>query len=55
MKSFFVKVKFFKFRPKTMDYNKAFWPNLRSFFVVINFYSQMEGAMKLKLGPICSS
>ena len=34
MKSFFVKVKFFSFWPKTMDYNKAFWLKLSSFFVV---------------------
>ena len=30
-----VKVKFFRFWPKTMDYNKAFWPKSRSFFVVL--------------------
>ena len=34
MKSFFTEVKIFRFGPKTMDYNKAFWPKLRSFFVV---------------------
>ena len=33
--SFFAKVKFFRFWPKTMDYNKAFWPKSRSFFVVL--------------------
>ena len=32
---FFVKVKIFRFWPKTMDYNKAFWPKSRSFFVVL--------------------
>ena len=35
MKSLFAKVKIFSFRPKTMDYNKAFWPKLSSFFVVL--------------------
>ena len=35
MESFVAKVKFFKFWPKTMDYNKAFWPKSRSFFVVL--------------------
>ena len=34
MKSFFADVKIFIFRPKTMDYNKAFWPKFSSFFVV---------------------
>ena len=29
MVSFFVKIKIFRFWPKTMDYNKAFWPKLR--------------------------
>ena len=53
MKSLFAKVKFFRFWPKTMDYNKAFWPKSRSFFVVL--YSKMEGAMKLKFAPFCSS
>ena len=33
MESFFAKVKFFRFWPNTMDYNKAFWPKSRSFFV----------------------
>ena len=32
---FFAKVKIFRFWPKTMDYNKAFWPKSRSFFVVL--------------------
>ena len=32
---FFAKVKFFRFWPKTMDYNKVFWLKSRSFFVVI--------------------
>ena len=35
MESFFTKVKVFRFWPKTMDYNKAFWPKSRSFFVVL--------------------
>ena len=35
MKSFFSKIKIFRFWPKTMDYNKAFWPKSRSFFVVL--------------------
>ena len=35
MESFFAKVKFFRFWPKTMDYNKAFWLKSRSFFVVV--------------------
>ena len=35
MESFFCKVKIFRFRPKTIDYNKAFWPKSRSFFVVL--------------------
>ena len=29
-------VKFFRFWPKTMDYNKAFWPKLSSFFAVLH-------------------
>ena len=112
MVSFFAKVKIFRFWPKTMDYNKAFWPKSRSFFVVLllqngrcyeaeicaillllrcpfrwnpflpkskfsdfgqkpwtiirrfsrnrdhslwSFYLSLEGAMKLKLPPFCSS
>ena len=35
MESFFAEVKIFRFWPKTMDYNKAFWPKSRSFFVVL--------------------
>ena len=35
MKSLFAKVKIFRFWPKTMDYNKAFWPKSRSLFVVL--------------------
>ena len=35
MELFFAEVKIFIFRPKTMDYNKAFWPKLSSFFVVL--------------------
>ena len=34
MESFFAKVKIFRFWPKTMDYNKAFWLKSMSFFVV---------------------
>ena len=30
---FFAEVKIFRFWPKTMDYNKAFWPKSSSFFV----------------------
>ena len=33
---FFAKVKIFRFWPKTMDYNKAFWPKSTSFFVVLS-------------------
>ena len=33
--SFFARVKFFRFWPKTMDYNKVFWPKSRSFFEVL--------------------
>ena len=35
MESFFAKVKFFRFWPKTMDCNKAFGPKSWSFFVVL--------------------
>ena len=35
MVSFLAEVKFFSFWTKTMDYNKAFWPKSRSFFVVL--------------------
>ena len=34
MVSLFAEIEFFSFRPKTMDYNKAFWPKLSSFFMV---------------------
>ena len=30
----FAKVTIFRFWPKSLDYNKAFWPKLSSFFVV---------------------
>ena len=33
MVSFFAEAKIFRFWPKTMDYNKAFCPKSRSFFV----------------------
>ena len=35
MVSFFAEVKIFIFWPKTMDYNKAFWPKSSSFFGVL--------------------
>ena len=35
MKSVLAKVQIFRFWPKTMDYNKAFWPKLGSFFIVL--------------------
>ena len=31
----FAKLNIFRFWPKTMDYNKAFWPKSWSFFVVV--------------------
>ena len=34
MVSFFAEVKISRFWPKTMDYNKAFWPKSRSFLAV---------------------
>ena len=49
MVSFFAEVKFFRFWPKTMDYNKAFY---RDF--LWSFYSTVEGAMKLKFAPFLS-
>ena len=33
--SHLAKVQIFRFRQNTMDYNKAFWPKLSSFFVVL--------------------
>ena len=39
MVSFLAEVKIFSFWPKTMDYNKAFLPKLRSFFVVLLLHS----------------
>ena len=33
--SFYAKSEFFRFWPKTMDYSQGFWPELRSFFVVL--------------------
>ena len=54
MVSFLAKVKIFIFRPKTMDYSKA---NLTGYFL-FSFHthnSVMEGAMKLKFAPFCSS
>ena len=35
MLSFFAEVKIFRFWPKTMDYNQAFLPKLRSFFLLL--------------------
>ena len=35
MAFFFAEVKMFRFWLKTMGYNKAFWSNLSSFFVVL--------------------
>ena len=35
MVSFLAEVQIYSFWPKTMDYNKAFWPKSRSFFVVL--------------------
>ena len=35
MVSFLAEVKIFGFWPKTMDYSKAFWPKLRSYFAVL--------------------
>ena len=46
MISFLAEVKMSSFWPKTMDYNKAFWPKSRSLFVVL--YSKLEGAVKLR-------
>ena len=34
MVSFLTEVKIFRFWPKTMDYSKAFWPELMSLFEV---------------------
>ena len=42
MESFFVEVKFFRFWLKTMDYNKAFLPKSRSFFVVFLLVAGMS-------------
>ena len=39
MVSFLAEVKIFSFWPKTMDYNKAFWPKSRSLFVVLLLHS----------------
>ena len=50
MVSFLAEVKFFRFWPKTMGYNKAFLLKLRR-----SFYSTVEGAMELKIVSFCSS
>ena len=39
MVSFFAEVKFFRFWPKTMDYNKAFLPKSRCFSAVVLLHS----------------
>ena len=39
MVSFFAEFKFFRFWPKTMDYNKAFLPKLRCFSAVLLLHS----------------
>ena len=51
MVSFLAEVKIFRFWPKTMDYNKAFWPKSRCF----HHNSSLGGAMKLNFTPFCSS
>ena len=50
MVSFLAKVKIFRFWPKTMDYNKAFYRNRGDF--LRSFYSTVEGAMKLNSVPL---
>ena len=35
MASFLAKVEIFRFWPKTMDYSKAFWLKLSSFFLIL--------------------
>ena len=62
---FLAEIKIFRFWPKTMDYNKAFLPivtivTIRRFYrnrgdFLRSFYSTVEGAMKLKFAPFCSS
>ena len=37
--SFFVKIKIFRFWPKTMDYSQAFCPKSRSLFVAFLLHS----------------
>ena len=54
MVSFLAKVKFFRFWPKTMDYNKAFFYQNRGDFLW-SFYSTVEGVTELKFAPFCSS
>ena len=39
MVSFLAKIKFFRFWPNTMDYNKAFLPKSRRFSAVLLFHS----------------
>ena len=53
MVSFFAEVKFFRFWPKTMDYNKAFLPKFRSFFMVLLL--KTEKCYKAETTPFCSS
>ena len=52
MVSFFAEVKIFRFWPKTMDIRR-FYRNRGDF--LRSFYSTVEGAMKLKFAPFCSS
>ena len=53
MESFFAKTKIFRFWPKIMDYSQGFDRNrghcLRS------LYSLLEGDMKLRFVPFCST
>ena len=54
MVSFLAKVKIFRFWPKTMDYIiRRFYKNRGDF--LRSFYSTVEGAVKLKFAPFCSS
>ena len=57
MVSFFAEVKILRFWPKTMDYNKAFWPKSRSFFEVILLLTGRcyEAATKLKSAKLKST
>ena len=50
----FVKVIIFRFRSKTMDYSKAFRQDFSCYHSGTHNFS-LEGTMKLKLAPFCSS